>query len=55
MHDLLNSHGCQRKSHFVCPLLSFNITACFCGTELRSLFDLKVFVDTDADTRLARR
>jgi uridine kinase len=23
--------------------------------ELRNLFDIKIFVDTDADTRLARR
>jgi uridine kinase len=36
-------------------VILFDGILAFHNQELRELFDLRIFVDTDADTRLARR
>ena len=36
-------------------MLGSRLTVCLCAAELRSLYDLMIFVNVDDDTRLARR
>jgi uridine kinase len=38
-----------------CPLIIVEGALIFCSKQLRDLFDLSIFIDTDDDVRLSRR
>ena len=56
VYDFVTSSRMQAQTHIeTSDVILFDGILALYDKDIRDLFDLKVFVDTDADTRLARR
>ena len=57
VYDFKTNSRCEDKSAFVYPadVVLVEGILIFYNKQVREMFDMKLFVDTDADTRLARR
>lgn len=56
VYDFVTSSRTEHSTRVArADVILFDGILAFHHEELRDLFDLKIFVDTDADTRLARR